>query len=304
MIGIADSTGNTVARYEYDAWGVCTTTQNNSADIANVNPFRYRGYYYDVETSLYYLQSRYYDPVVERWLNVDRMMGANNEVSTYALFTYCGNNPIDRYDVEGMFWSKIKSGVRSFLKKTNKVLVSIGIDTAAIGAYYLNMTKDRNGIYHANFDCWQQYFGFNDFYDFVFDLCTSMERRKFEFKSGSKWYVLWAWKGNYINLGAGAELGIYYNNNHGPHWSVDKALAMDMSLDLKYRGSSIIKYHKTTWWITGFNPNPKYFDVKASELKVTYTIRFKNTKMYSNFKKEHSKAWLCNNDTKIVKFSF
>ena len=64
-IAITDNTGKVVVRYTYDAWGVCETsfvdeTVANAAVIAEINPFRYRGYYFDTETGLYYLQSRYY----------------------------------------------------------------------------------------------------------------------------------------------------------------------------------------------------------------------------------------------------
>ena len=75
IIGIIDGTGSIAAKYSYDAWGtpIAITdgagndVSGNAAHIANVNPFRYRGYFYDVETGLYYLQSRYYDPQVSRF---------------------------------------------------------------------------------------------------------------------------------------------------------------------------------------------------------------------------------------------
>lgn len=87
----------------------------------------------------------------------------------------------------------------------------IGPEKAAyLGATILNMKADTEGIYHADFDCWQQYFGFTDLYDVVFDCSTSMKYGKFDFdidNDGYTDYVLWAWKGDYLNLGAGAELG-------------------------------------------------------------------------------------------------
>ena len=61
IIAIADKNAQVVAKYSYDAWGVCTVEQDTSAaGIASVNPFRYRGYYFDAEIGMYYLQSRYY----------------------------------------------------------------------------------------------------------------------------------------------------------------------------------------------------------------------------------------------------
>ncbi len=71
VIAITDDTGATVARYTYDAWGKCTiTSDTTSIGIATINPFRYRSYYYDAETGLYYLQSRYYNPEIGRFIMI------------------------------------------------------------------------------------------------------------------------------------------------------------------------------------------------------------------------------------------
>ncbi len=255
---------------------------------------------------MYYLQSRYYDPEVGRFIGVDKFIGSNDDNSAYALYTYCGNCPIDRYDKNGFYWKKIwngfKSSVRTSLNKTNKVLVRLGMDTAAIGAWFLNMDKDKHGIYHAKFNGWQQYFGYNDFYDFMFDIGTSMKSAKFPFKSNRKSYIFWAWKGNYINLGAGAELGIYYGGE--PHWLIDKKLAQNMSMVVKYKGSKIISYSTKTWWITAFNPNPKYFDAKATDLKVNFTVTFNNKSLYKDFKKKWWKKWNCNDKKQVASYTF
>ena len=71
--------------------------------MANVNPLRYRGYYYDADTGLYYLQSRYYDPVTGRFINADDMsnLGADGELNGYNLYAYCGNNPVMYQDDTG-----------------------------------------------------------------------------------------------------------------------------------------------------------------------------------------------------------
>ena len=178
----------------------------------------------------------------------------------------------------------------------------MGVKTAEIGAWVLNMKKDKNGIYHAQFDCWQQYFGYNDFYDFIFDIGTSMLSNKLDFKSGRRKYRLWAWKGNYINLGAGAELGIYYG---GPHWLVDKNLAMNMSMILRYKGKKIISYSKKTWWLTGFNPDEKYLNVKASDLRAEFSFKFNSNTMYRDFwNKDNSKKCRRNTKTKVISFAF
>ena len=100
---IYDSIGTRIVRYKYDAWGVCSvdTGLTTNTTIANLNCIRYRGYYLDTETGLYYLQSRYYDPVVERLLNADTLLGANGDLLSYNLFAYCSNNPVNFSDPTG-----------------------------------------------------------------------------------------------------------------------------------------------------------------------------------------------------------
>ena len=105
VIAIVDKDAQTVARYSYDAWGVCTVTQD-SVDIATINPFRYRGYYYDEDITLYYLQSRYYDASVGRFINVDSpaYVGAEKDcICSNNLQCYCKNNAINLTDSAGYF---------------------------------------------------------------------------------------------------------------------------------------------------------------------------------------------------------
>ena len=89
-----------VAEYEYDAWGNCTILRNTD-NIANTNPLRYRGYYYDTDTGLYYLQSRYYDSNIGRFINADDSNLLLNNV--YNLYAYCENNPVIGMDPSGYY---------------------------------------------------------------------------------------------------------------------------------------------------------------------------------------------------------
>ena len=101
VIALADaSTGKLAATYTYDAWGKCTVTNASGYTIGTQNPFRYRGYYYDTETGLYYLNSRYYDPEVGRFINADVMLDTE-DILGFNLFSYCGNNPIMYADPTG-----------------------------------------------------------------------------------------------------------------------------------------------------------------------------------------------------------
>ena len=85
-----------VATYEYDAWG---NIVSSSGRLAEINPLRYRGYYYDSETGFYYLQSRYYDPQNRRFINADCYTCTNNSNEIACnMFTYCYNNPIIYHD--------------------------------------------------------------------------------------------------------------------------------------------------------------------------------------------------------------
>ena len=111
VVGILNNQGERIVSYSYDAWGNILATQVYGSGtnrtkyqaLANYNPLRYRGYVYDVETKLYYLQSRYYYPEAGRFLNTDTIyyLGANNTVTSYNLYAYCENNPINMIDSDG-----------------------------------------------------------------------------------------------------------------------------------------------------------------------------------------------------------
>ena len=107
---IFSTSGKLVARYIYDTWGNTLSVTDASGKaitdanhIANINPIRYRGYYYDAETGLYYLQSRYYDTTTRRFLNADSQLNGQLGVIGYNLFAYCENNPVNKYDPTGHF---------------------------------------------------------------------------------------------------------------------------------------------------------------------------------------------------------
>ncbi len=106
--------GAILARYAYDAWGnILSITDNggndvsaNTKNIGNINPLRYRGYYYDSETGLYYLKSRFYDPTTGRFVNADSQLSASEDsVQGTNLYTYCFNNPVNMSDSSGN-WPK------------------------------------------------------------------------------------------------------------------------------------------------------------------------------------------------------
>ena len=119
IIAIVDKDAQTVARYSYDAWGVPTITQDTSdCQIATINPFRYRGYYYDEEIALYYLQSRYYDAGVGRFLNADKLFDSQILLLGNIIF-YCNNNPINFVDSQGDFALEAAAGTLLVAGGTN-----------------------------------------------------------------------------------------------------------------------------------------------------------------------------------------
>ena len=101
--GIYNSNGTLVVSYSYDAWGnILSTTGTLASTLGEINPFRYRGYYYDTETGWYYLQSRYYDPTVGRFLNADNLVYlSSGGILSNNLYTYCYNNSVSNTDPSG-----------------------------------------------------------------------------------------------------------------------------------------------------------------------------------------------------------
>ena len=104
IVGIINESNQVLASYVYDAWGNHTILDpyNFQSDIGEINPIRYKGYYYDEETELYYLKSRYYDPSIGQFISPDDYSYLKiNNVSGYYLYTYCNNNPVMYVDEDG-----------------------------------------------------------------------------------------------------------------------------------------------------------------------------------------------------------
>ena len=278
---IVDKDGKAVAEYAYDAWGNMLTENNGTLAVGKLNPFRYRSYVYDEETGLYYLQSRYYDPFTGRFVNADTNL--NTSALGLNVYAYCYNNYPNYLDRDGFqpIWAQVICGAA---KDTEiyKCFVKITQNGDLPELFYIaGFVRDKKGIYHARQDCLQQYAGYNDFYDFMFNLGTQMKTQKFPFRYNGKDYILWAWKGDYLNLGAGAEMGFYYGGE--PHWLVDTNSKLNMALFVEYNHRMIISFtpKEKYWWITGFNPY--YQNPNVNMLKVTIRVRFDNPDMFAAF---------------------
>ena len=132
------------AHYEYDAYGriLSATNYNRAEDIAKFNPIRYKGYYYETDTSYYRLDSRYYDPAIGRFINADNislLTETPTALTDKNLYSYCDNNPVMRKDSEGEIWNFVigaaVSGVVSAGFEAANQIISNGkvTDWGAVG---------------------------------------------------------------------------------------------------------------------------------------------------------------------------
>ena len=134
IIGLLDSTGKRVVSYKYNSWGkTVSITGTLAATVGQKNPFRYRGYYFDAESGMYYLQSRYYDPEIRRFISADDygLLSASNTVYDKNLYIYCENNPIVRKDSNGKLWI---------------TAVAVGIAAQYVGDVIGNVIEGKKGI--------------------------------------------------------------------------------------------------------------------------------------------------------------
>ena len=129
---IYSDNGTLVGKYSYTAFGECIVKVNEGG-IAEKNPIRYRGYYYDEEMSLYYLKSRYYDPVTGRFITIDDISYIDPEtIYGLNLYAYCNNNPVSNVDPNGNKWWHWLIGAI--------IIIGLGVATA------LTVGLTRNGL--------------------------------------------------------------------------------------------------------------------------------------------------------------
>jgi len=132
---IVDKDGNIVVEYYYDIWGNITKeTDITGIDLANKNPYRYRGYRYDNDIDMYYLNSRYYDSNIGRFINADGLLGEMGDIASANMFAYCANNPVMYSDISGYAPEWLKTmGIVGAIVGTVLVVAAITILTCGVG---------------------------------------------------------------------------------------------------------------------------------------------------------------------------
>ena len=146
---IYDTNGVLHAHYVYDAWGNHTVVNDTETEIGTINPIRYRGYYYDTETNLYYLRARYYDPETGRFVSQDNISYlAPEHFSGLNLYAYCNDNPVYGYDPNGTWTFSSGWSFSAFLVGGATYSFNVSIDdnwNLAFQVSKANIFKDQEG---------------------------------------------------------------------------------------------------------------------------------------------------------------
>ena len=157
ILYVYGSTGNKLVSYVYDAWGnIISTTYSNGGgtSAARFNPFTYRGYYRDSETGMYYLNSRYYNPKMGRFINTDEQLSGDG-FNGYNLFVYCGNNPVMNIDLNGdawlpfqalLYWGEVHFAVQAHIIANNEGWKK---EVGVAGGRRIDLVDNEGGIYEV-----------------------------------------------------------------------------------------------------------------------------------------------------------
>ena len=231
---ILNLNGTVVAEYVYDAWGRVLSVTGSMADtVGQLNPMRYRGYYYDSETGYYYLQSRYYDPETGRFINADEVLLplSLREHKNLNAFRYCSNNPIHNVDPNGYAsYNKVPTAPYYIVNaiRSSGVMNKAGTTNLSITSKY--RTSGVYRIYRTNYAPLMR-FG-NKYHYAVYDYYVI-------YKSISQWsnYIKSRWSVYFFLLDAAN--AIAFDSNHvsaGFYWvsTVATYLIPAFNRELKY----------------------------------------------------------------------
>ena len=240
VVKLIDGSGNAVIQYTYDSWGKLLSTSGSLAETFGAEqPFRYRGYVYDEETGFYYLQSRYYNPEVGRFISADIYLSTGQGVLGHNAYAYCRNNPIVRHDSSGLsdedesdIYNLIKSNTTKARRLNNLLCLGsimggllngrsvsnmlLCAEGAKYVVFYLNV-KAGGPMDYKNEECWK----------------SALPRLAFPGENGeNKEYML---NGNRISA---SDLG---NINYG---AVGAALNIPLNVLLWQAGAAQLRDHE------------------------------------------------------------
>lgn len=172
--------------------------------------------------------------------------------------------------------------------------------------YHVDIDGFPMDVAKRHFGNWQEVGGYIDAYDVIFDVFCDMERDKFEFDVNGEDYTLWFWKGEYMNLGAGGESGIYKGDSQNIV-AVDKNMEVPMALTVQFQDGTSYRWNsggEPTWWNTSFDPNQQ--NVSVTDFTITYEIDFSDKpETWEGIKNEAKirKEYVFDDDTKVLKYS-
>ncbi len=273
IVGILNSNYEEIVNYKYDSWGAISSIVDNSGiNLGTINPFRYRSYYYDEETKLYYINSRYYNPEWGRFVNGDMYISTGQGSNGCNMFNYCGNNHINRFENGNSWISSIGKCIKKAAKKAKK---------ATVGAYNAGKKAVNNAIKKIN-----------DTYENV-----KRQVKKFAKEVEKKWNSAKEWVeerfvfewgtgvGAKINLNEVVEVGVSstfgstYNNgkwNDYDRFSGEATVGLSENLDAGYKKEAT-SYDNSGDFNDYFMDIPGILTSEYSEKNTTIGVKHQKT---------------------------
>lgn len=304
IIAVTDSNKNIVAEYRYDPWGYVLSISGDTV-IGELNPFRYRSYYYDNDIEMYCLQSRYYDAEVGRFINCDDVnyIGITESEISYNPFAYCENNTINDVDYSG-----------NAVNTTRLYTIVKSAYSGKYGFLGLGFHNPNANTFTDFFDktwstkkwCIQRNLGYCDLYDnAAWAMGCFIHCLKSEFRYKNKWWRIELWMGRY-GISVGGEIGFYNSNSKNKpkifncvktseeqkmnftlyeYDSLSTLLFNSKSMNSLFSISTNIYEDNKHWWLTGFlyNLNLTKHPPYSKNLFMSADIVFDNKEMANKF---------------------
>lgn len=348
---VSDHHGSVVAAVPNTVWTTSSVTRvfsdpfgatRGGSDAAVPGDHRFLGSVSDASSGLTLLGARYYDTLVGAFISADPLLDTGLSAQFNA-YVYSGNNPMTWSDPSGLWWwndvvaavvktavttintvskwvKEPKLFVRAFVKTVVSLSPLVWVTQSThpvVRDVFQNaagMNQDSGGNYSTGATPAQLLGGYNDAYDAVFDVtCDTAPPEKFEFTYGDKVYVLWAWKGDYLNLGAGAEIGFYSQDkdNKDFQWDADQDGFMPkMTVNLRGPGGTEIadfKPAEAQSWVGEWNPNMQH--MRSEDLAAEMTVDFSEdpgmmVEFQNSLTGDDVDKWSFNRDTNTATLQF